>query len=105
MCHHARARNWLRMGANDYLQLRRGRCCVRIRLPADLAKTLGRTHVVRSLGTSELTVARQRRRAALAAILTWQASQTVSDGWTPSQAWRAVVNGAPNAEPIISSFP
>src|SRR6478609_11829210 len=94
MCHHARARNRLRMGANDYLQLRRGRWCVRIRLPADLAKSLGRTHIVRSLGTSDLTVARQRRRSALAAILTWQASQTVSDGWTPSRAWKTATNGS-----------
>src|SRR6478609_445139 len=97
MCHHARARNRLRMGANDYLQLRRGRWFVRIRLPADLAKTLGRTHIVRSLGTSDLTLARQRRRAALGAILTWQASQTVLDGWTPSRAWRTVADGAPDA--------
>ena len=48
-----------RMGANDYLQLRRGRWFARIRLPADLARSLGRTHIVRSLGTSDLTVARQ----------------------------------------------
>ena len=85
------------MGANDYLQLRRGRWFVRIRLPSDLAKLLGRTHIVRSLGTSDLAVARQRRRAALAAILTWQASQTVLDDWTPARAWRTVTNGSSDA--------
>src|SRR4051812_46098492 len=85
------------MGGNDYLQLRRGRWCVRIRLPADLAKSLGGTHIVGSLGTSDLTVARQRRRAALAAILTWESSQTVSDGWTPSRAWKTVTDGSSDA--------
>ena len=82
------------MGGNDYLQLRRGRWCVRVRLPADLARSLGRTHVVRSLGTSDLVIARQRRRAALAVILTWQASQTESDGWSPSRAWKTVTDSS-----------
>lgn len=94
-----------RMGGNDYLQLRRGRWCVRVRLPADLARMLGRSHIVRSLGTSDLSVARQRRRAALAAILTWQASQTVSDGWTPSRAWRTGADGAPDAASAFSISP
>lgn len=88
------------MGGNDYLQLRRGRWCIRVRLPADLARTLGRTHIVRSLGTSDLTIARQRRRAALAAILTWEASQTVLDGWTPSRAWKTVTDGSDATSPF-----
>src|SRR4051812_22765621 len=93
------------MGANNYLQLRRGRWYVRIRLPSDLAKGLDRTHIVRSLGTNNIAVARQRRRAALAAILSWQASQTVADGWSPSRAWRTVSNGATDASSTTSFSP
>src|SRR6478609_9230660 len=93
------------MGASAYLQLRRGRWYVRIRLPSDLATCLGRTHIVRSLGTNNIAVARQRRRAALAAILTWQASQTVSDGWSPSRTWKTVSNGSTDASSTSSFSP
>lgn len=78
----------------EHLQLRRGRWYVRLRVPAHLVAKVGQTHVVRSLDTTDLRIAQQRRCVALAELWRWIGADTVSDGWTP--AWAShptVVNG------------
>lgn len=76
----------------DYLQLRRGRWFVRLRVPAHLVGTVGQTHLVRSLDTNSEAVARERRWIALALLWDWIGAQTVSDGWEP--AWAVGLTGA-----------
>src|SRR6478609_4710915 len=93
------------MHGREHLQQRRGRWFIRVRVPADLAASVGQTHIIRSLSTSDEKVARQRRRAALAEIWSWMSAHTVSDGWTPSQAWRTVADGAPDAARTVSFRP
>lgn len=79
------------VGRSDYLQCRRGRWFVRLRVPAHLIPGVGQTHLVRSLDTTDEAVARQRRWVALAELWRWVGSQTVSDGWAP--AWAACLTG------------
>ena len=75
----------------DYLQCRRGRWSVRLRVPTHLVATVGQTHLVRSLDTSDEVVARGRRWTALALLWDWIGAQTVSDRWEPS--WAAALTG------------
>lgn len=81
----------------EYLQCRRGRWYVRLRVPAHLVATIGQHHLVRALDTDSETVARERRWIALALLWEWIGAQTVSDGWQP--AWAAnltVAERSPN---------
>ncbi|WP_373874843.1 DUF6538 domain-containing protein, partial [Methylobacterium iners] len=71
----------------DYLQRRRGRWYVRLRVPAHLVATVGQQHLVRALDTDSEAIARERRWLALALLWEWIGAQTVSDGWRP--AWVA----------------
>jgi hypothetical protein len=84
------------MGGQEYLQVRRGRWYVRVRVPADLVQVIGRTHVLRSLQTGDVRLARQRRRQVLAELWADFAALTVLDGWTPYRACGTVTNGALN---------
>ena len=77
----------LRVRRAEYLQCRRGRWFVRLRVPAHLAARVGQTHFVRSLDTNSEAVARERRWTALALLWDWIGGQTVTDGWEP--AWAA----------------
>ncbi|WP_457105439.1 tyrosine-type recombinase/integrase [Methylobacterium sp. P5_C11] len=76
----------------EYLQRRRGRWYVRLRVPAHLTATVGQQHLVRALDTNSETVARERRWIALALLWDWIGAQTVSDGWEP--AWAAGLTGS-----------
>lgn len=76
----------------EYLQHRRGRWYVRLRVPAQLVATVGQQHLVRALDTESETVARERRWIALALLWDWIGMQTVSDGWQP--AWAAQMTGS-----------
>lgn len=76
----------------EYLQCRRGRWFVRLRVPARLVPLVGQTHLVRSLDTNIESVAQERRWIALAVLWGWIAHQTVSDGWEP--AWAAGLTGS-----------
>ena len=76
----------------DHLQCRRGRWSVRLRVPSHLVATIGQTHLVRSLDTSNEAVARERRWIALALLWEWIGEQTVSDGWEPT--WAAALTGS-----------
>ena len=71
----------------EYLQRRRGRWFVRLRVPAHLVATVGQQHLVRALETDSEAVARERRWIALSLLWDWIGAQTVSDGWEP--AWAA----------------
>jgi uncharacterized protein DUF6538 len=73
----------------EYLQCRRGRWYVRLRVPAHLVATVGQQHLIRSLDTDSEVVARERRWIALSLLWNWIGAQTVSDGWKP--AWAAGV--------------
>lgn len=79
------------VGRSDYLQCRRGRWFVRLRVPAHLVLEVGQTHLIRSLDTVDEAVARQRRWVALAELWRWIGAQTISDGWSP--AWAACLTG------------
>lgn len=76
----------------EYLQRRRGRWYVRLRVPAHLVATVGQQHFVRALDTDSETVAHERRWVALALLWEWIGAQTVSDGWEP--AWAAGLTGS-----------
>ncbi|MGA4554718.1 DUF6538 domain-containing protein [Methylorubrum aminovorans] len=67
----------------EYLQCRRGRWYVRLRVPAHLVATVGQQHLVRALDTMSEAVARERRWIALSLLWKWIGSQTVSNGWQP----------------------
>ena len=83
------------MRRTEYLQRRRGRWYVRLRVPAHLTATVGQQHFVRALDTESETVARERRWIALALLWDWIGAQTVSDGWQP--AWAAQLTGSPRS--------
>ncbi|WP_420813092.1 DUF6538 domain-containing protein [Methylobacterium currus] len=76
----------------EYLQCRRGRWFVRLRVPVHLQTLIGQSHFVRSLDTDSEAVAQERRRVALALLWEWIGAQTVSDGWEP--AWAAALTGS-----------
>ena len=81
----------------EYLQCRRGRWFVRMRVPAHLLAQVGQSHLVRSLDTDSQAEACVRRWVALAVLWEWIGAQTVSDGWRP--AWAAnltVAERSPN---------
>ena len=81
----------------DYLQCRRGRWFVRLRVPVHLVAVVGQSHLVRSLDTDSEAVAQERRWLALSLLWDWIGAQTVSDGWEP--AWAAnltVAERSPN---------
>lgn len=81
----------------EYLQCRRGRWYVRLRVPAHLVATVGQRHLVRALDTTSEAVARKRRWIALSLLWQWIGALSVSDGWQP--AWAAnltVVKRSPN---------
>ncbi|WP_373322737.1 DUF6538 domain-containing protein [Methylorubrum aminovorans] len=67
----------------EYLQCRRGRWYVRLRVPAHLVATVGQQHLVRALDTMSEAVARERRWIARSLLWKWIGSQTVSNGWQP----------------------
>ena len=69
---------------------------MRVRVHADLVQRVGRSHLVRSLGTADLRLAQKRRRAVLAQM--WASFVTVGDGWKPAvKAEATVQNGTPTA--------
>lgn len=70
----------------EYLQCRRGRWYVRLRVPAHLVAAVGQHHLVRALDTDSEAVARERRWIALSLLWDWIGAQTVSDGWQPAWA-------------------
>ncbi|WP_409518534.1 DUF6538 domain-containing protein [Methylobacterium sp. R2-1] len=81
----------------EYLQSRRGRWYVRLRVPAHLVASVGQQHLVRALDTASEAVARERRWIALSLLWEWIGAQTDSDGWQP--AWAAnltVAKRSPN---------
>jgi hypothetical protein len=66
---------------------------VRVRVPADLVQRVGRSHLLRSLGTADLRLAQQRRRAVLAQM--WTSFETGEDGWKPAVKAEATVQNGP----------
>ncbi|WP_405030583.1 DUF6538 domain-containing protein [Methylobacterium sp. WCS2018Hpa-22] len=59
----------------EYLQCRRGRWYVRLRVPAHLVVTVGQQHLVRALDTSSEAVARERGWIALSLFWDWIGAQ------------------------------
>jgi integrase len=71
---------------NRYLILRRRTWYVRVAVSPSVARTIGKRHIVRSLKTRDVRVARERRWAALAEIKAWIADQeggTWLGDWLP----------------------
>jgi hypothetical protein len=60
---------------NHYLQRRRQTWYIRVAVPPKLAPVVHKTHIVRSLKTRDVAVARERRWAALAEIKRWLSAQ------------------------------
>jgi hypothetical protein len=88
--------------SNAYLLQRGQGWYVRVRVPTELVATVGRTHLVRSLKTSDLAEARRRRWAAMAEL--WQAmhGQTVADG--RHHAEKAFVTVRDGSSPAEKAF-
>jgi Domain of unknown function (DUF6538) len=75
-----------RLSRNSYLQKRRQGWYVRVAVPQGLVSVIGKQHIVRSLQTRDVEVARKRRWPALAQIqaeLAHQAGRADDPFWTP----------------------
>ena len=94
------------MSRNSYLQKRRQGWYVRVAVPQGLVPVIGKQHIVKSLQTRDVEVARKRRWLALAQIQgefadqagreddpfwtpPWQKVDPVSEGLTAREGWLA----------------